>query len=1206
MQKGQTTIELLLVLSVSVVALAIIFAIYAEQVSATRETQDMVIARNTVQTIANAANTAYLSGIDSEIRIFIEVPESIDIANSGFESSTVSLRLANGTDVIAFTEIPMSGSFKTTPGRYYMYLDFNGDTVNIRYREFELNKQSIFVSILQGSSTQETFSVRNNYAEQITVSLTPTFSHTDATMSLSDSEVVLDPGATTIVTASFTTQPYANGNYAGRIVASSVISGETITKTISVSVEVASEFSNLVIYPRLTSISSLGDETYTKSYSICNKTVSLIENITWGKDGNVDANAASWFTLPLITDVNANSCSNFDMNIVIPTLSSAIYDANLTAISGDDNYTSFIRVTNSVESEPPAGGYTVPGSTYFSIDNSDLNHFFDYNGFVRQIFSSASITNANSWTPTGELDWNRNAVLDNNAWRDQNLVAYYKFNDTNSDGTGVYDSARGFDGALVNGADIDENNLKGMWDSNALILDGINDYVDLPNTTVFDVGTGDFTVSHWIKTSSATDQPTWSYIDASANGYYIRVRSTGEVALYVGDAGDADNERIDSGFIVNDGQWHHVVVSWDGSGDDATFTVDGFSKTFSSVATYGSITSTDNTRTYIGRQQYSGWYFKGEIDEVKFYNRILTTKEVIADYNSFLNAKFVSSPESIVDATATADWNQIKVNSDLNYNFNSEIGYGTGELTSAHYLFDENLIALWHLNMGENTAYEDASGNGLTLTPNGFDDDENVSCLWGTNCVDLATNDWLDTGATGQSALTGLAQMSVCTWVNSDSSVTSQGLFTSDDGTNRNFDLYLNRAVTPSAPAFLIFIGGSAKIAQSTESIDADGLWHHICGTYNGSAVELYVDAIKVAEQTGVSGSIDADTEYPAIGRTGNVTNYVTGKIDEVAVWDRGLTPQEITDLYRLGRDKFMDNNLVGLWHLNAGDADNAFKDYSGNDNGGSPQNFDNDENVSGLWGTNAFDFDGTNDYINFGDLSPIKKTGDYSVSAWFNVDFGSVQFIFDKSTNDGCGTGNDLANYVLLQADGDLQIYCGCQTEGWYNYTSTGVNYALSWNHIVITREASGSMKVYFNGLLLDSGTDNSTTSWDNATALTLHGYRGTSYSGGSGRIDEVAIWDRALSTEEILDLYRKGVSSLDLNVYSCGDASCVIKTSSQYISDTNNNSWMDLNSDLVNSRYLGYDFFFKQNSDFSDYNAGFFNVGSLLRDVNVVYYTE
>jgi hypothetical protein len=154
------------------------------------------------------------------------------------------------------------------------------------------------------------------------------------------------------------------------------------------------------------------------------------------------------------------------------------------------------------------------------------------------------------------------------------------------------------------------------------------------------------------------------------------------------------------------------------------------------------------------------------------------------------------------------------------------------------------------------------------------------------------------------------------------------------------------------------------------------------------------------------------------------------------------------------------------------------------------------------------------------------------------------------------------------------------------------------------VTQDSSLNLWIYINGVKITSydahvqGTGSLNDAGNNM-------YIGNNVNGDrafDGKIEEVVVWDRVLSEEEVRNLYRKGVSRLDLNVYSCSDAACNTKTSSVLIEDTNNNAWLDINA-LSNSQYLGFDTLFTVVTDFSDYNAGTHWVGSYLQDVNIFY---
>lgn len=89
--------------------------------------------------------------------------------------------------------------------------------------------------------------------------------------------------------------------------------------------------------------------------------------------------------------------------------------------------------------------------------------------------------------------------------------------------------------------------------------------------------------------------------------------------------------------------------------------------------------------------------------------------------------------------------------------------------------------------------------------------------------------------------------------------------------------------------------GVSYDIALGTE-------WHFVVMTYDTSDIRGYVDGVLVAGPTaatgvGLAGAIDNFT----IGAQRNATNFTSGIIDDVAVFNRALTATEIANLYRGG-----------------------------------------------------------------------------------------------------------------------------------------------------------------------------------------------------------------------------------------------------------------------------------------------------------------
>ncbi len=114
------------------------------------------------------------------------------------------------------------------------------------------------------------------------------------------------------------------------------------------------------------------------------------------------------------------------------------------------------------------------------------------------------------------------------------------------------------------------------------------------------------------------------------------------------------------------------------------------------------------------------------------------------------------------------------------------------------------------------------------------------------------------------------------------------------------------------------YVADQITKAKAVESPDAgiaiwDGNWHHVVGTYDKLAVRLYVDGVEIGTGTPASfaigykshpskdlyiGDYDAGKvcieSDPNIEGTYNNSNFA-GDIDEVRIWNRALTPAEVS-----------------------------------------------------------------------------------------------------------------------------------------------------------------------------------------------------------------------------------------------------------------------------------------------------------------------
>ena len=87
---------------------------------------------------------------------------------------------------------------------------------------------------------------------------------------------------------------------------------------------------------------------------------------------------------------------------------------------------------------------------------------------------------------------------------------------------------------------------------------------------------------------------------------------------------------------------------------------------------------------------------------------------------------------------------------------------------------------------------------------------------------------------------------------------------------------------------------GNIRKAWITDEDYGDGEWHHVVATREEDKAQLYVDGDLVKEDEAMSGDIGGgDTDW-YIAQDGNTDGYLIGAVDEVRIYEKVLTPEEI------------------------------------------------------------------------------------------------------------------------------------------------------------------------------------------------------------------------------------------------------------------------------------------------------------------------
>jgi hypothetical protein len=98
----------------------------------------------------------------------------------------------------------------------------------------------------------------------------------------------------------------------------------------------------------------------------------------------------------------------------------------------------------------------------------------------------------------------------------------------------------------------------------------------------------------------------------------------------------------------------------------------------------------------------------------------------------------------------------------------------------------------------------------------------------------------------------------------------------------------------PAGKAY--FESGSSGNQLFSQNAVNEGIWHQIVTTYDGSRVKMYIDT--TLQDSSAVVSLGTTSSFFGIGNVSWANVPFQGQIDDVGLWDRALTQQEITDLY--------------------------------------------------------------------------------------------------------------------------------------------------------------------------------------------------------------------------------------------------------------------------------------------------------------------
>lgn len=218
--------------------------------------------------------------------------------------------------------------------------------------------------------------------------------------------------------------------------------------------------------------------------------------------------------------------------------------------------------------------------------------------------------------------------------------------------------------------------------------------------------------------------------------------------------------------------------------------------------------------------------------------------------------------------------------------------------------FTQGLVGYWRMDEDpaiHNTSIIDESGEGNSGVLNTGDGATNKSVAGKFNRAITfdGIDDYVALGNPVSLQITETITLSA--WIKSnDKSEKKRIINKLDSGAGQqSYTLFTG---TNGKVIFKFWTGGVAKSVSSTTDI-VDGNWHQVIATYDGSSMRIYIDGVLEATTSSITGAIDNDSSNVDIGRKADNNQFFNGQIDDVRIYNRALSSEEVLSLFQ-GRIK--------------------------------------------------------------------------------------------------------------------------------------------------------------------------------------------------------------------------------------------------------------------------------------------------------------
>jgi hypothetical protein len=375
------------------------------------------------------------------------------------------------------------------------------------------------------------------------------------------------------------------------------------------------------------------------------------------------------------------------------------------------------------------------------------------------------------------------------------------------------------------------------------------------------------------------------------------------------------------------------------------------------------------------------------------------------------------------------------------------------------------------------------------------------------------------------------------------------------DGNNMNI---IEKSIDSASPGWGIYrdTGGNLKVrlGYTTGSVDAamgsfstnfaTSTWTHAVLVVNRSTNKAYwyKNGVAVGSQTDISAVTSmTNTQILDIGagNQGLGADNLGGRLDDVRIYNRALSAQEVALLYATGASKIggaalpststfnfgLNAGLVGYWPFDGATINwttNTTRDLSGNGNTGTLVSLaTSTAAVPGRIGQ-ALQFNDTSSYVSVPTSGSI-PTGSTARTVCMWIYTNAASWVDNSNTVFEYGSGGTRTAFGIdMNANPNIEFYMWADDL----IINSGLP-NVGWAHICATYNGATTLSAYVNGVLKGTRTLAGVLA---TTATAVNIGRSTAVGGSyfNGKIDDVRLYNRALSAQEIGQLYSIGAANV------------------------------------------------------------------------------